>query len=213
MHQDEHAIVVPRPPQERVGDCPQLRLIGQLVLETLSSEVAVHDPLRPQTSPPRTFVLTVKGPRGRRDDEVAKARCPDPRREVSSSVGLGVIVTRDLVVELQPTNQQRVVGRPHEGAVVGVSHREQTPGPQHSSHLAQRVDGRGQVLEHLMGVDHVEVTIGECEAVVEGTIAMTTACLRGAVAERYSESNPSEVSLIRIRRFIDTQKKAAPLRK
>jgi AraC-like DNA-binding protein len=55
------------------------------------------------------------------------------------------------------------------------------------------------------------LTIGECEAVVEGTIAMTTACLRGAVAERDSESNPSEVSLIRIRRFIDANIKSPAL--
>ena len=94
-----------------------------------------------------------------------EARGPEPAGEVPTGVGLGPVGPGDLVVEVQPPVEQRVVGGPHEGAVVALAHRHQAAGGQHPPHLAQGGHRVVEVLQDLVGVDHVERAVGRIEGV------------------------------------------------
>lgn len=75
---------------------------------------------------------------------------------MSTGVGVGSVVAADVVVELHPAIEQRFRWRPDEGAVVAVSHGQHPIRAEHPTHLDERCDRIGQMLEHLMGVDDVE---------------------------------------------------------
>ena len=81
---------------------------------------------------------------------------PGSRRPASA---LGSVARRDGVVEGQPARQ---LGRPRptdHRRVVGVAHADEAAGPQRAAHLAQRVDGPREVLQHLVRVHDVETRI------------------------------------------------------
>jgi hypothetical protein len=87
---------------------------------------------------------------------------------VPAGVRLGPVGGGHLVVELQPAVEARLAGGVGHGGVVGVPHGHDAPGLEDPAHLAQRGHRIDQVLEDLVGVDHVEVAVGIGEGVDVG---------------------------------------------
>ena len=63
------------------------------------------------------------------------------------------------MVKVEPALDGRLDGGVHHRGVVGVAYRHQAAGPQHPPELPESADGVGQVLQHLVGIDHVEAAV------------------------------------------------------
>ena len=99
-------------------------------------------------------------------DDVVMSENPalsGPRRQESTAVGLAADLPGDPFVEGAPLVQFGVVGKPEHGAVVPVASGDDAVGATDPAHLGQRRHRVGQVLEHLVGVHHVERSVGESE--------------------------------------------------
>ena len=138
--------------------------VAQPVRDRLLGEARVAHPVGPQPAPPRPRLGVGVGPRRARGDHVGepglvrqpeqpgpdarrRARCaPSPRRYSSSQ-----------------RSSSGSAGRPGEGPVVGVTGRQHAVGAQHPAQLHQRGHRVGEMLEHLVQVDHVERGVGVAE--------------------------------------------------
>ena len=96
---------------------------------------------------------------------VVEARGVRPREQESARFGLARVAARDFAVQRQPAIDRGLVRVPAEGAIVTVARRDQPTRPAHALHLAQRANGVGEMLEHLMRVHDVERVVVHLEGV------------------------------------------------
>ena len=80
-------------------------------------------------------------------------------------VCFGTVVTRELVVELEPSVDQGIVRTVNHRSVVGVTHGDQTAGSQHPLSLDESSDRITEVLQHLVCVHDVELGVAERQVV------------------------------------------------
>jgi hypothetical protein len=84
---------------------------------------------------------------------------------MSAGVWLSSVGLRNLAVDTKPFVQAGVGRRPGEGSVITVADSDNTSGFTDPAHLPTGGHRVGQVLEHLVGVDHVEAIVGEVQLV------------------------------------------------
>ena len=88
-----------------------------------------------------------------------------PGQQAPARVGLAAVGAGGGGVQLEPAVELRQPRPPRERRVVGVARGDHSPGPRHPGHLAQRRDRVGDVLQHLVGVHHVELAVVERQCV------------------------------------------------
>ena len=88
-----------------------------------------------------------------------------PGEQPATGVGLAAVGEVDGAVEGHPAIEQRIGRVPGHRAVVAVARGHQPVRSGHARHLAQRGDRIAQVLQDLVGVDHIEGPIGEGQGV------------------------------------------------
>ncbi len=137
----------------------------EAVGDRLLSEGGELAAIRPEVAPPRAGRRVGEGPGGARRAHPREAGREGPALEEAPGVGLGAVLARHGAVELEPAREQRIERRPGEAGVVAVAHRDQAARPGDAAHLAQRGHRVREVLEHLMGVHHVEGGVREAQAI------------------------------------------------
>ena len=95
----------------------------------------------------------------------AEAGLEGPRAEVAARVRLAAVGFGNGAIEVEPPVEARVTRVPAEHAVDAVARRDDALRPADASHLAQRGDGIGDVLQHLVRVHDVERRVGMLERV------------------------------------------------
>ena len=106
-----------------------------------------------------------EAPRARRGGDVGEAGRVRPGEQPASGVRLAAVGAGHPLVQGQPLVQLRQLREPGEGRVVAVAYRDHAARPGDPAHLAQRGDRVADVLQHLVGVHHVEGVVGEVQRV------------------------------------------------
>ena len=130
-----------------------------------SAERRRGDPVGPQAAPPRPLLVGGEAPGGGRRLDRAEPGLEAPVAQVAAGVGLAAVGLGDRAVHLEPPVELGRRRVPAHRPVDGVARGHHAVGPAHPPHLAQRGDRIGQVLEHLVGVHHVERVVGVVEGV------------------------------------------------
>jgi hypothetical protein len=117
----------------------------------------------PGPAPPRTLVRRREAPHRGGGVHAPEPGGAGPRQQVAPGVRFSAVRPCHRPVGRQPLVETDVERRPRERGVVGVPGGYDATRPAHPPHLAERGDGVGEMLQHLVGVHHVEavVLIGE----------------------------------------------------
>ena len=134
-----------------------------LPAEQLLRQRRAGDPLGPHPAPPLTGLRRGEAPRAGGRVDLRQSRGVRPGQQVTAGVGLPAVRSCCRLVELQPPVEAGQPGIPRERRVVAVAHGHHSPGPGHPRHLAQCGHRVRHVLQHLVGVGHVDVVVGQVE--------------------------------------------------
>ncbi len=149
------------------GLCHPLELPGrgEALAEQLLRQRRAGDPLGPHPAPPLTGLRRGEAPRAGGRVDLRQSRGVRPGQQVTAGVGLAAVRSCCRLVELQPPVEAGQPGIPRERRVVAVAHGHHSPGPGHPRHLAQCGHRVRHVLQHLVGVRHVDLVVGQVERV------------------------------------------------
>ncbi len=139
--------------------------VGDLCGHGLVGQRGPGDPVGPEPGPPGPVGRRRVAPDTGRGRHVVEAGSVGPREQSPAGVRLGAVAAGDRAVDLEPSGQARALRVPGHGRVVGVAHRDQAARPGHPRHLAERSHRVDEVLQHLVGVHHVERRVREVERV------------------------------------------------
>ena len=124
--------------------------------------------VRPEGRPPGDLLGVGVAPRRRRGPHVGEARRQGPGAEHASGVRFAAVGAGHPAVQALPCVQTGGGRVPGHRRVVRVAGGHDPARPAHPAHLAQRPYRIPDVLEHLVGVDHVEGAVGEVQGVDVG---------------------------------------------
>ena len=174
-----HAVVAGRPAPPRAGQAVQVLTGRQALLDGPVPEGRLGQPLGPQRAPPGPVAGAGVAPAARRRLDRGEPGRPGPGQHAPARVRLAAERPRHPPVQLPPLGQFRILREPEHPAVVAVARRDQAAGAADPPHLGQRADRVGQVLQHLVGVYHVERAVTEGQAVhvtdLEGEVGLALA--------------------------------------
>ncbi len=146
----------------------QVGAAGVPLAQRLPGQRRIAHPVRPHAAPVGAARRVGVAPDARGRGDVGEPGGPGPGGEPPAGVRLAAVGARAPLVERHPLvqfGQRRVPG---EAVVVAVAGRHDPARPAHPAHLAQRRHRVGDVLEHLVGVHHVEPSVGQAEPVHVG---------------------------------------------
>ena len=164
----EPAVLVIDPAAPAVSEASKIGVIGEAGVDRLPGEFGVQYPSSPGSSPVLAFGRGGVAPRRGASVQRLEAGLPCPAHEAPSGIRFATRSPGESTVQREPLVQFRDLREPGEAGVVAVPYRDQPAGPADPSHLPQRAHRIAEVLQHLMGVHHVETVVVEVECVRVG---------------------------------------------
>ena len=143
---------------QRLHDAAISCISSAVAIPSSTACVAMDESVtRSAQRPPHHAVFRRRvAPRRRARLDVRETRGRGPREQERARVGFAAVGAGDGVVHREPLVEGRVAGEPGHRRVNAVARRDHTAGPAHASHLAERANRIGQVLQHLVRVHDVE---------------------------------------------------------
>jgi hypothetical protein len=146
-------------------DARQVGLLREAILKGLLRKGRMQHALAPHPGLPAALLPGGVEPVAAAWRHIGEAGGLGPRDEPAAGVGLGAVPAGDPLVELHPLVELGNGGIPAHAVEIRVADGNDAAGPGHPPHFPQRLHRIGQVLQDLVGVDHIEGVVLEIKVI------------------------------------------------